>query len=53
VEVLIMIKNKLVALAILAILISGTIVFAVYRSPWGPVLTLAGIVAYFIFNKKG
>ncbi len=48
-----MIKNKLVALAILAVLISGTVVFAVYRSPLGPLLTLAGVVAYFIFNKKG
>jgi hypothetical protein len=47
-----MIKNKFVALAILAVLIAGTVVFAVYRSPLGPVLTLAGVLAYFLFNKK-
>ncbi|MFH1236898.1 MAG: hypothetical protein V1648_00635 [Candidatus Aenigmatarchaeota archaeon] len=47
-----MIKNKLVALLILAVLISGTVLFAFYQSPFGPVLTLVGIAAYFIFNKK-
>jgi hypothetical protein len=47
-----MIKNRFVALAILAVLVAGTVVFLAFRSPFGPVLTLAGIVAYFIFNKK-
>jgi predicted RND superfamily exporter protein len=47
-----MIKNKFVALAILAVLLAGTALFAVYRSPLGPLLTLAGVVAYFVFNKK-
>lgn len=47
-----MIKNKLVALAILAVLVSGTVAFLAFRSPFGPLLTLAGIVAYLFFNKK-
>ena len=47
-----MIKNKLVALLILAVLIAGTVLFAFFQSPLGPVLTLAVVAAYFIFNKK-
>lgn len=47
-----MIRNKFVALAILAVLIAGTIVFLLLKSPLGPVLTLAGVLAYFVFNKK-
>ncbi len=47
-----MIKNKFIALVILFVLLAGTLVFLVYRSPLGPVLTLIGVVAYFIFNKK-
>lgn len=47
-----MIKNRLIALVILAVLISGTLIFLALRSPVGPVLTLIGVVAYFIFNKK-
>jgi len=51
-EVSIMIKNKFVALAILLVLVAGTVVFLAFRSPFGPVLTLIGIVLYFVFNKK-
>ena len=47
-----MIKNKFVAIAILAVLLAGAVLFAVYRSPFGPLLTLAGVIAYFVFNKK-
>lgn len=47
-----MIRNKFVALAILAVLIAGTAVFVLFRSLLGPVLTLAGVIAYFVFNKK-
>jgi cytochrome b subunit of formate dehydrogenase len=47
-----MIKNRLIALVILAVLITGMVLFAVYRSPFGPLLTLAGVIAYFVFNKK-
>jgi putative flippase GtrA len=47
-----MIKNKFIALGILAVLIAGTVIFALFKSALGPVLTLAGIIAYFIFNKK-
>jgi hypothetical protein len=47
-----MIKNKFVALAILAVLVAGTVTFVVYRSAIGPVLTIAGVLAYFFFNKK-
>ena len=47
-----MIKNRFVALAILFALIAGTLAFVFYKSPYGPLLTLAGIIAYFVFNKK-
>ncbi len=47
-----MIKNKFIALVILFVLLTGTLIFLVYKSPLGPVLTLIGVVAYFIFNKK-
>ncbi|MCX6817688.1 MAG: hypothetical protein NTU57_02430 [Candidatus Aenigmarchaeota archaeon] len=47
-----MIKNKFIALLILAVLITGTVLFAFFQSPLGPVLTLIGIATYFIFNKK-
>jgi hypothetical protein len=47
-----MIRNKLVALVILAVLISGTLLFLALRSPFGPLLTLAGIIAYLVLNKK-
>lgn len=47
-----MIDNKFIAVILLVLLISGAILFLVYQSPVGPLLTLAGVIGYFVFNKK-
>ncbi|MEE9322908.1 MAG: hypothetical protein V3U72_00015 [Candidatus Aenigmarchaeota archaeon] len=47
-----MIENKVIALILLILLISGTLLFLLYSSPLGPVLTLIGVIGYFIFNKR-
>jgi len=47
-----MINNKYIALIILVILIAGMLAFAVFRSPLGVILTLAGVISYFVLNKK-
>ncbi|NIO21830.1 MAG: hypothetical protein GTN76_14150 [Candidatus Aenigmarchaeota archaeon] len=46
-----MIKNKFIAVILLIIMIAGAVLFTVLRSPWGPVITLIGIIGYFIFNR--
>lgn len=48
-----MIKNKFIALILLILMVAGAVMFTVFRSPWGPVLTLIGIIGYFIFNRMG
>ena len=48
-----MIENKLIAIILLILLISGTILFLLYNSPLGTVLVLGGVIGYFIFNKRG
>jgi len=48
-----MIENKLVAILLLILMVAGAVIFTVFRSYWGPVLTLAGIVGYFLFNRRG
>ncbi len=47
-----MIKNKLIAIVLLILLISGTLLFILYGSPLGTVLVLIGVVGYLVFNKK-
>ncbi len=47
-----MIKNKLIAIILLILLISGTILFILYNSPFGTLLVLIGVIGYFIFNKR-
>ncbi|UCC91612.1 MAG: hypothetical protein JSV39_04890 [Candidatus Aenigmatarchaeota archaeon] len=48
-----MIENRFIALILLVILIAGTALFLLYNSPLGTVLVLAGVIGYFIFNKRG
>ena len=48
-----MIKNKFIALVLLAFLVAGAVLFTVFRSPWGPVLTIIGIAGYLFFNRRG
>ena len=47
-----MIENKLIAIILLILLISGTILFILYNSPIGTVLVLVGVIGYFVFNKR-
>jgi hypothetical protein len=47
-----MIENKLIAVVLLIILLSGTALFIFFNSPLGTVLVLAGVIGYFIFNKR-
>lgn len=47
-----MIKNKLIAIVLLIIILSGTVLFLLYNSPFGTLLVLIGVIGYFIFNKK-
>lgn len=47
-----MIENKLIAIILLILLISGTILFILYNSPIGTVLVLIGVIGYFVFNKR-
>lgn len=47
-----MIKNKLIAIILLILLISGTILFILYNSPLGTLLVLIGVIGYFVFNKR-
>ena len=47
-----MIKNRLIAIILLIVLISGTLLYVINQSPLGPVLTIAGIVGFFAFNRK-
>jgi hypothetical protein len=48
-----MIENKLIAIVLLIIILSGTALFLLYNSPLGTLLVLAGVIGYFIFNKRG
>ena len=47
-----MIENKLIAIVLLIIILSGTILFILYNSPLGTLLVLIGVIGYFIFNKR-
>ncbi|NIO22508.1 MAG: hypothetical protein GTN38_00590 [Candidatus Aenigmarchaeota archaeon] len=47
-----MIKNKFIAVILLILMVAGAVLFTFFRSPWGPVITLIGIIGYFIFNKR-
>lgn len=47
-----MIENKAIAIILLILLISGTILFILYNSPIGTVLVLIGVIGYFVFNKR-
>ncbi len=47
-----MIKNRLIAVILLIVLISGTLLYVINQSPFGPVLTIAGIMGFFVFNRK-
>ncbi|MCK4335504.1 MAG: hypothetical protein KAW40_02140 [Candidatus Aenigmarchaeota archaeon] len=47
-----MIENKAIAIILLILLISGTILFILYNSPIGTVLVLVGVIGYFVFNKR-
>ena len=47
-----MIKNRFIAILLLILMVAGAILFTFYRSLWGPVITLVGIVGYFIFNRR-
>jgi hypothetical protein len=48
-----MIKNRFVAIVLLILMVAGAVLFTVFRSPWGPVITLIGIIGYFFFNRRG
>jgi hypothetical protein len=47
-----MIKNKFVAILLLILMVAGAVLFTVFRSPWGSVITLIGIIGYFFFNRR-
>ncbi len=46
-----MIENKFLALLLLILMVAGAVLFTIFRSPWGPVLTLIGIIGYFALNR--
>jgi general stress protein CsbA len=46
-----MIKNKYIAIVLLVLMIAGAVLFTVFRSLWGPIITLIGICGYLLFNR--
>jgi len=48
-----MIRNRFIAVILLIMMVAGAVLFTLYRSLWGPALTLIGILGYFFFNRKG
>jgi len=47
-----MIKNKFIAVILLILMVAGAVLFVLLGSPWGPVLTIIGIIGYLIFNRR-
>jgi|GEM_PF-2078226 len=47
-----MIKNKFIAVILLILMVAGAVLFTIYGSPWGPVITLIGILGYLFFNRR-
>jgi hypothetical protein len=47
-----MIKNVYIAIVLLVFMISGAVLFTVFRSLWGPVITLIGVFGYLFFNRR-
>ena len=46
-----MIENRFLAFLLLVLMVLGAVLFTIFRSPWGPALTLIGIIGYFLLNK--
>jgi predicted membrane protein len=48
-----MIENRFIAVILLILMITGAVLFTLFRSPWGPVITIAGIIGFLFFNRRG
>ena len=47
-----MIENRLILLALLAVLLAGFFVSATVRMDIGGLIILIGVIGYFVFNRR-